>query len=187
MTSIFLVGPMGSGKSTVGRALARRINFRFFDSDRVIEDNCGVDIPTIFEYEGEQGFRDREERTIDTLTNLPGIVLATGGGSVLREKSRARLRERGCVILLQVDIKEQLRRVAFDANRPLLQTDDPESRLRALMQEREPIYNAVAHIKITTDSRRMQSVVARILRQLHRNKVCLDPVPDRPIDVQQPE
>lgn len=182
MTSIFLVGPMGSGKSTVGRALARRINFRFFDSDRVIEEKCGVDIPTIFEYEGEQGFRDREERTIDTLSNIPGIVLATGGGAVLREGNRDRLKARGCVILLQVDIKEQLRRVAFDANRPLLQTDDPESRLRALMQEREPIYNAIAHIKVTTDSRRMQSVVARILRQLHRHKVCLEPAPDLPAD-----
>ena len=173
MSSIFLVGPMGSGKSTVGRALARKIGFRFIDSDREIEARCGVDIPTIFEYEGEQGFRDREERIIDELTALQGIVLATGGGSVLRPTNREYLTNRGCVILLQVDIKEQLRRVAFDANRPLLQTPDPEARLRALMQEREPIYQSVAHLQVSTDSRRMHHVVARIIRQLHQKNICL--------------
>ncbi|MFK7993025.1 MAG: shikimate kinase AroK [Granulosicoccus sp.] len=179
MTSIFLVGPMGSGKSTVGRALARKINFRFIDSDREIEARCGVDIPTIFEYEGEKGFRDREERIIDELSALPGIVLATGGGSILRENSRDRLKSRGCVILLQVDIKEQLRRVASDANRPLLQTDDPEARLRSLMLEREPIYKSVAHLIVSTDSRRMHHVVARILRQLQKRQVCLkQPTPE---------
>lgn len=175
MTSIFLVGPMGSGKSTVGRALARKINFSFIDSDRKIEERCGVDIPTIFEYEGESGFRDREERIIDELTALPGIVLATGGGSILRETNRRHLMTRGCVILLQVDIKEQLRRVAFDANRPLLQTEDPEARLRALMSEREPIYNSVAHLSISTDSRRMHHVVSKILRQLQHHQICLKP------------
>lgn len=176
MTSIFLVGPMGSGKSTVGRALARKINFRFIDSDREIEARCGVDIPTIFEYEGEHGFRDREERIIDELSALPGIVLATGGGAILRESNRERLMNRGCVILLQVDIKEQLRRVAFDANRPLLQTDDPEARLRSLMQEREPIYKSVAHLVVSTDSRRMHHVVSRILRQLQQRQICLKPI-----------
>jgi len=179
MSSIFLVGPMGSGKSTVGRALARKIGFRFIDSDREIEDRCGVDIPTIFEYEGEQGFRDREERIIDELTLLKGIVLATGGGSILRESNRENLTSRGCVILLQVDIKEQLRRVAFDANRPLLQTPDPEARLRALMLEREPIYQSVAHLQVSTDSRRMYHVVTRIIRLLNQKKICLE-VPDQP-------
>jgi len=175
MTSIFLVGPMGSGKSTVGRALARKINFRFIDSDREIEARCGVDIPTIFEYEGEQGFRDREERIIDELSNLPGVVLATGGGSILREINRQRLTSRGCVILLRVDIKEQLRRVAFDSSRPLLHTDDPEARLRSLMEEREPIYTAVAHLSVSTDSRRMHHVVSRIWRQLQQRNICLQP------------
>jgi len=173
---------MGSGKSTVGRALARKINFRFIDSDREIEARCGVDIPTIFEYEGESGFRDREERIIDELSALPGIVLATGGGSILRESSRERLKSRGCVILLQVDIKEQLRRVAFDANRPLLQTDDPEARLRSLMQEREPIYKSVAHLHVSTDSRRMHHVVSRILRLLQQRQICLKPPAAKPSD-----
>jgi shikimate kinase len=165
---------MGSGKSTVGRALARRIGYRFLDSDRELEERCGVDIPTIFEFEGEQGFRDREERLIEELTALPGMVLATGGGSVLRESNRRHLGERGCVILLQVDIKEQLRRVAFDSNRPLLHTDDPEAKLRALMQEREPIYKSVAHLNVSTDSRRMHHVVNKILRLLKQKKICLE-------------
>jgi shikimate kinase len=175
MTSIFLVGPMGSGKSTVGRALARKIGFRFIDSDREIEARCGVDIPTIFDYEGEAGFRDREARIIDELTQLPGLVLATGGGSVLREANRSNLKTRGHVILLQVDIKEQLRRVAFDSNRPLLQTEDPAARLKALMEEREPIYKEVADVAISTDSRRMYHVVSRIMRHLRNENICLAP------------
>ncbi|MFT5893776.1 MAG: shikimate kinase [bacterium] len=175
MTSIFLVGPMGSGKSTVGRALANKIGYQFLDSDREIEARCGVDIPTIFDYEGEAGFRDRESRMINELTALPGIVLATGGGSVLREENRAYLKERGHVILLQVDIREQLRRVAFDSNRPLLQTNDPAARLKALMEEREPIYKSVADIEISTDSRRMYHVVSRILR--HLKKLALPLIP----------
>lgn len=175
MTSIFLVGPMGSGKSTVGRALARKINYRFIDSDREIEARCGVDIPTIFDYEGEAGFRDREARLIDELTRLPGVVLATGGGAVLRAENRQHLMTRGHVILLQVDIKEQLRRVGFDANRPLLQTADPEARLRSLMEEREPIYKSVADVEIGTDSRRMYHVVSRILRHLRKSDIVLTP------------
>ncbi|MBX2879766.1 MAG: shikimate kinase [Granulosicoccus sp.] len=174
MTNIFLVGPMGSGKSTVGRALARRIGFRFLDSDREIESRCGVDIPTIFDYEGEAGFRDREQRIINELTAIPGIVLATGGGSILREANRTVLTQRGYVILLKVEIAEQLRRVAFDSNRPLLKTENPEARLKALMLEREPIYQAVAHAQVSTDSRRMYHVVGRILRLLKNEGVCLE-------------
>lgn len=174
MTSIFLVGPMGSGKSTVGRALARKIGYRFVDSDREIEARCGVDIPTIFDYEGESGFRERESRMIDELTALPGIVLATGGGAVLRPENRQHLMCRGHVILLQVDIKEQLRRVAFDSNRPLLQTEDPEARLRSLMEEREPVYKSIADAEISTDSRRMYHVVSRILRHLKKAGISLD-------------
>ena len=174
MSSIFLIGPMGSGKSSVGRALARRIGYRFVDSDREIESRCGVDIPTIFEYEGEAGFRRREARMIDELTALPDTVLATGGGAVLQECNRTRLSSRGHVVLLSVDIREQLRRVAFDTNRPLLHTDDPEARLRALMEERAPIYRALADIEISTDSRRMYHVVSRILRHLKEHALVGD-------------
>ncbi|MFK7890156.1 MAG: shikimate kinase [Granulosicoccus sp.] len=172
MTSIFLIGPMGSGKSTVGRALARKIGYPFFDSDREIESRCGVDIPTIFDYEGETGFRDREQRIIDELTAMPNIVLATGGGSILRENNRQLLRSRGHVVLLKVDIREQLRRVASDSNRPLLKTADPEARLRDLMREREPIYQALANTVISTDARRMHHVVGKILRHLENHSVC---------------
>ena len=186
MTSIFLVGPMGSGKSTVGRALARKIGYRFIDSDREIEARCGVDIPTIFDYEGEAGFRDREARLIDELTRLPGVVLATGGGAVLREANRQHLMSRGYVILLQVDIKEQLRRVGFDANRPLLQTADPEARLRSLMEEREPIYKSVADVEIGTDSRRMYHVVSRILRHLKKSDITLTPAGSDAEPIEQP-
>ncbi len=166
MPSIFLVGPMGSGKSTVGRALARRIGYRFIDADRELEARCGVDIPTIFDYEGEAGFREREARLIDELTQLERIVLATGGGAVLRPENRRCLTERGHVVLLAVEVTEQLRRVAGDKRRPLLATADPEAKLKALMTERQPIYESVADIEIKTDSRRMHHVVSRILKHL---------------------
>jgi len=174
MSSLFLIGPMGAGKSSVGRALARRIGYRFVDSESELVARCGVDIPTIFDYEGEAGFRDREARLIDELTRLPDVVLATGGGAVLREENRERLAARGHVILLSVDLAEQLRRVAFDPNRPLLRTDDPAARLQALMAERSPIYHALADVEISTDSRRMYHVVARILRHLKKHELVGD-------------
>ncbi len=169
MASIFLIGPMGAGKSSVGRALATKLDYDFYDSDREIEERCGVDIPTIFDYEGEVGFRDREAAMIDELTALPNIVLATGGGAILRDANRECLRERGHVVLLSVELKEQFRRIGFDTKRPLLHTEDPQGRLAALMEERAPIYAALAHVDIATDSRRMHHVVSRILRHLKSN------------------
>lgn len=171
MASIFLIGPMGSGKTTVGRALARKLDVPFHDSDKEIERRCGVDIPTIFDFEGEAGFRDRESRVIDELTQCENIVLATGGGAVLREDNREHLRSRGHVILLLVDVREQLRRIASDTNRPLLQAADPEARLRALMEERAPLYRATAHETVSTDARRMQHVVNRIVKSLRSSGV----------------
>ncbi len=164
--SFFLIGPMGSGKTSVGRQLAKRLNLTFYDSDREIESRCGVDIPTIFEYEGENGFRDRESTIIDELTQIPGIVLATGGGSILRAENRELLRSRGYVILLSVDLKEQYRRISLNTNRPLLHTEDPEAKLREIMQHREPIYQQAANVEISTDSSRMQNVIGKILRHL---------------------
>lgn len=160
---------MGAGKSSVGRSLANKLSYQFYDSDREIEERCGVDIPTIFDYEGEVGFRDREEAVIDELTSLPGIVLATGGGAILRETNRKCLSERGHVVLLSVELKEQFRRVGLDTRRPLLHTADPEARLQALMEERAPIYQSVADVEIATDSRRMHHVVNRIHRHLKTN------------------
>ena len=171
MSSIFLIGPMGSGKSTVGRALAKKIGYDFLDSDREIEARCGVDIPTIFDYEGEIGFRDREERMLDELSSRQKLVLATGGGSILREASRDRLKNRGYVILLSVDLDEQMRRVGSDTKRPLLKADDPKAILRTLMEERAPLYKSVADVEISTDSRRMYHVVTRIIKHLRSNDV----------------
>ncbi len=171
MSNIFLIGPMGSGKSTVGRALAKKIGYDFLDSDREIESRCGVDIPTIFDYEGEIGFRDREERIIDELSSQQKLVLATGGGSVLRESNRDHLKSRGYVILLSVDLDEQMRRVGSDTKRPLLKADDPKAILRKLMDERAPLYKSVADIEVSTDSRRMYHVVTRIIKHLKSNDV----------------
>ncbi|MBX2823338.1 MAG: shikimate kinase [Gammaproteobacteria bacterium] len=166
MPSYFLIGPMGSGKTSVGRQLAKRLKYEFYDSDREIEARCGVDIPTIFEYEGEEGFRQRETAILDELTAIPDIVLATGGGSILREQNRTWLRERGTVILLSVELKEQLRRISLNANRPLLQVEDPEATLAAIMRERSPIYDELADIEISTNSSRMHNVLNRIMKKI---------------------
>ena len=164
---------MGSGKTSVGRQLARKLKLSFYDSDREIESRCGVDIPTIFEYEGEQGFRERESTILEELTAMPDIVLATGGGSVLREENRALLAERGYVVLLSVELKEQLRRVSLNNNRPLLRDADPEQRLREIMQEREPLYRELADVTINTNGGRMQHVITRLIRHINQEKLLL--------------
>ncbi|TNF52219.1 MAG: shikimate kinase AroK, partial [Gammaproteobacteria bacterium] len=144
LNNIFLVGPMGAGKSTIGRQLADALSFRFADSDHEIQRRTGVDIPTIFEYEGEEGFRKREEQVIADLTDQEGIVLATGGGAVLREINRQRLTARGVVIYLHCSPEQQFARTNRDRNRPLIQTADPLQSLRDIMAIREPLYRQVA-------------------------------------------
>ncbi len=166
MAKIFLIGPMGSGKSTVGKALARRIKHPFYDADHEIENRCGVDIPTIFEFEGEAGFREREKRILSELTAMDPIVLATGGGAILKPANRKLLRDNGHVILLSVAIEEQLRRVSLNKNRPLLHGGDVENKLRKLMQERGALYEKTAHHIVHTDSSRMQTVVNSITTHL---------------------
>ena len=166
MANLILIGPMGAGKTSVGRALANRLERTFFDSDREIESRCGVDIPTIFEFEGEEGFRNRESRIIDQLTRETDIVLATGGGAVLREQNREHIAHRGHVILLSVELKEQLRRVNRDTKRPLLADVDHETRLQQLWEARGPLYRSVADVEVATDSRRMQHVVNKIIKHL---------------------
>lgn len=147
---IFLVGPMGAGKSTIGRVLARRLDLEFVDSDRVIESRCGVRIPMIFELEGEEGFRTREAQAIDALTQLPRIVLATGGGAVLRAESRAHLRDRGFVVYLHASPSVLWNRTRGDRNRPLLQTSDPRARIEVLYEQRDPLYRETAHAIVET-------------------------------------
>ncbi|HHO68951.1 MAG TPA: shikimate kinase AroK [Gammaproteobacteria bacterium] len=164
--SFFLIGPMGAGKSTIGRQLARQLGLRFVDSDREIEERTGVDIPLIFELEGEAGFRAREKAVIDELTARPGIVLATGGGAILDPDNRRHLGSRGYVIYLHTSVDQQLARTERDRNRPLLQTADPRGRLQQLMDEREPLYREIADLVIDTDGCRIRDVVHRILAEV---------------------
>ena len=162
--SFFLVGPMGAGKSTIGRQLARSLHLTFLDSDREIEKRTGVDIPLIFELEGESGFRRREKDVIDTLSARPGIVLATGGGAVLDADNRRHLSSRGYVIYLHTSVEQQLKRIAHDKNRPLLQTADPRQRLVELMEFRDPLYREVADWTIETDGCRVRDVAQKIIQ-----------------------
>jgi shikimate kinase len=164
--SLFLTGPMGAGKSTIGRQLAKQLRLPFHDSDHEIEARTGVDIPLIFELEGETGFRKREASVIDELTRLPNIVLATGGGAVLDPASREYLKTRGHVIYLHTSVNHQLKRTRKDRNRPLLQTDNPRKKLEELMSIRDPLYREIAGLVIDTDGMRVRDVVKIIMQRL---------------------
>jgi shikimate kinase len=169
--NIFLVGPMGAGKSTVGRQLAEALSFEFRDSDQELQRRTGVDIPTIFEYEGEEGFRDRERQVINELSEQNGIVMATGGGAVMRPENRRDLASRGVVIYLHCSPEQQHSRTARDRNRPLLHTEDPLARLRELMKVRDPLYRQVADMVVSTERRGTASVVKEIRRRLESEAV----------------
>ncbi|MEC7360067.1 MAG: shikimate kinase AroK, partial [Pseudomonadota bacterium] len=149
--NIFLVGPMGAGKSTIGRHLADELHLDFFDSDQEIERRTGADIAWIFDLEGEDGFRKREENVINDLTDKQGIVLATGGGSIVTKAVRNRLSARGIVVYLQTTIDKQVARTQRDKRRPLLQNEDPEQVLRDLAEMRNPLYEEVADYIVDTD------------------------------------
>ncbi len=164
--SIFLVGMMGAGKTSVGRVLAKRLQKTFYDSDHVIEDRTGVKIPVIFEIEGEAGFRVRESAVVDELTALNDIVLATGGGAVLSEKNRERLRTRGTVVYLRASVRDLLNRTRHDKNRPLLQAADPRARLTELYETRDPLYREVAHLTVDTGNQSLTSLVNRLCQLL---------------------
>lgn len=164
--NVFLVGPMGSGKSAVGRQLARILGFAFIDADTEIERRTGVDISYIFEREGEQGFRQREAAVIDELTTREGVVLATGGGAVLDPRTRERLRERGHVVYLRTSVNQQLMRTRHSSHRPLLANPDPRGTLERLMVERAPHYEGVATVSVDTDGRKVRSVVEEIVARL---------------------
>ena len=171
--NIFLVGLMGSGKTTIGRSLAKKLNLRFIDADQEIEARTGASIPLIFEIEGEASFRQREADVIRDLTAQQGIVLATGGGAVLNETSRQFLHERGTVVYLRASVASILQRTSHDKNRPLLQTPDPKARIEELSRQRSPLYEKVAHIIIETGRPNVHSVVQNILSQLERNTSSL--------------
>jgi len=166
--NIFLIGLMGAGKTTVGRALARKLNKRFIDSDHEIEARTGVSIPLIFEIEGEASFRQRESEVIRDLTSQSDIVLATGGGAILKPENREYLKNRGTVIYLRASINSILQRTSHDKNRPLLQTADPRQRLEQLAREREPYYLEIADFVVETGRPNVQSLVQTIVTQLER-------------------
>ncbi len=166
MRSVFLIGPMGSGKTAVGKALARRLGRQFIDSDAEIESRTGVDIAYIFEREGEEGFRIRERDVIEALTQLPAIVLATGGGAVLLPENRERLATRGTVVLLDTTVDRQLERTRRSRHRPLLAGTDRRARLEELAKVRDPLYRSIAAITIRTDGRAPTAVAGEIARAL---------------------
>jgi shikimate kinase len=161
-SNIYLIGPMGSGKTAVGRQLARELGRPFFDTDVEIERRTGVDIPYIFEKEGEAGFREREREMIEILCAQRNAVIATGGGAVLNPQNRACLAASGIVVFLRTEVAEQLKRTRRTRTRPLLMTNDPRKVLDQLMEQRQPIYEELADICIDTTGRRVKWVAAAL-------------------------
>lgn len=168
MRNLILVGPMGAGKSTIGRLLAKELHLPFKDSDKEIEVRTGADIPWIFDVEGEQGFREREQAVIVDLCREDGLVLATGGGAILRPANREALRAGGRVVYLHTSVEQQLERTARDRNRPLLRTANPGQVLRELMAIRDPLYREIADVIIETDQRPPRMVVQEVLSLLEQ-------------------
>jgi len=166
--NVFLVGPMGSGKTTIGRHLAKALRVEFIDSDHEIEKRTGATIPWIFDIEGEEGFRKREKAVIDDLTRRKGMVLATGGGAILAPENRRCLSSRGVVVYLRASVDELYERTAKDKNRPLLQTDDPKAKLQALLEEREPLYLEVADLVVDTGRKGVRSLVRGLAGKVKR-------------------
>lgn len=164
--NIFLVGLMGSGKTTVGRALAKALGWSFVDSDHEIQTKTGVPISAIFDIEGEEKFREREACVIDDVTKKTGIVLATGGGAILSETTRELLKKRGTVVYLRAHPARLFERTRYDKTRPLLQADNPLAILEALNKARDPLYQATAHLVVETGSMSLSQLIKSILTQL---------------------
>ena len=160
--NIILIGPMGAGKTTIGRQIARVFDFDFYDSDREIEQRTGASIPLIFELEGEEGFRKREQDIIAELTRKKKIVLATGGGAVLREANQKALKSSGTVVYLCASLDDLLERTSKDKNRPLLQTANPREKLQSIITERDPIYRQLADIILETNKMTVHTAVKRL-------------------------
>ena len=164
--NLFLIGPMGAGKSAVGRQLARLLHLDFVDSDEEVERRTGVDIPFIFEKEGEAGFRKRESQAIDELSKRDGIVLATGGGAIIDPENRNYLGARGFVVYLHTSVDQQLSRTRKGRERPLLANGDPRSVLESLMAQRDPLYREIADLTVETDGHKVNAVANEILDKL---------------------
>jgi shikimate kinase len=164
--NIFLIGMMGAGKTTLGKALATRLKREFVDTDKALVERTGVQVATIFEIEGEEGFRRRETAVLDELCAHDGRVIATGGGVVLAEANRLRMRESGTVVYLRARLESLWERTHLDTTRPLLSTPDPRARIAELLQEREPLYQAAAHVVVDTGSQSAATLVNRVLAAL---------------------
>ena len=173
--NIFLVGMMGAGKTTLGRALARRLRRDFTDMDQVLVDRTGVPVATIFDIEGEDGFRRRESCVLAELSELEGLVVATGGGVVLSPSNRNLMRERGTVVYLRARLENLWDRTRHDASRPLLKTPNPRATLAELLVAREPLYREVAHVTVDTGSQSASSLVGRVVVALRAHDASLVP------------
>ena len=160
--NLILIGPMGAGKSTIGRQVSSLLHYEFVDSDHEIEERSGADIPWIFDVEGEEGFRKRESAMIEELTQLSHIVLATGGGAIMREDNRRAIAAGGIVVYLRATVEQQLARTSRDQNRPLLQTSDPRSVLTKLMEVRDPLYKEIADYVVETEQGGVKDVASKI-------------------------
>lgn len=165
--NVFLVGPMGAGKTTIGKQLAQSLHLEFIDSDQEIEARTGAPIDWIFDIEGEEGFRKREKEVIEELTQKQGVVLATGGGAIIESDNRTFLAGRGIVVYLETSIEQQLERTRRDKRRPLLQSDDPESTLIELNEKRDVLYREIADIVVATNENSIKSVANKIISQIN--------------------
>lgn len=168
--NVFLVGPMGAGKTTIGKQLAQILHLEFIDSDHEIESRTGAPIDWIFDIEGESGFRNREKDVIAELSKRQGIVLATGGGAIAEPENRTFLASRGIVVYLETSIEQQLERTRRDKRRPLLQgNDNPEATLVALHKERDALYREIADIIVATNENSIKTVANKIVAQINQN------------------
>lgn len=164
--NIILIGPMGSGKSTIGSIIAKKLQRQFYDSDHFIEGRTGVDIARIFDVEGEEGFRDRETNALNELLSKNNLVIATGGGSIMRAQNQEMLRNKGYIVFLDTSINQQMQRLQRDKKRPLLQTDNPRERLQQLLDVRRPIYQDLADLSVKTDRRMARKLASDIIQNL---------------------
>ena len=162
--NIYLIGPMGSGKTTIGQRLAARLGLRFLDCDHEIEAQTGASVTLIFDVEGEEGFRARETRMLQELTAQSGVLIATGGGAILKEENRKLLRETGLVVYMRTSVQQQLRRLGRDKSRPLLQTPDRRDKLTRLAEQRNPLYREIADIEFPAQNRGLDAVAADLAR-----------------------
>lgn len=167
--NIYLIGPMGSGKTTIGQRVATLLGLRFLDCDHELEAQTGASVSLIFDVEGEEGFRTRETRMLEELTAQSGVLIATGGGVVLREENRKMLHKTGLVVYMRTSIRQQLKRLGRDRSRPLLQTPDRKAKLTRLAEERNPLYEEIADIEFPAQNRGLDAVATDLARKIREH------------------